>query len=68
MSGSQLAVEYESMADRRELYAKYGIAAEAAQLFETELGTLLLALRGLENDWHLVPDGAAAKAVLDWLG
>jgi hypothetical protein len=65
MSGSQLEVEYGGMADRHELYAKYGIAAEAAQLFETELGTLLLALRGLENDWHLVPDGAAAKAVLD---
>jgi hypothetical protein len=65
MSGSQLEVEYESMADRHELYAKYGIAAEAAQLFETELGTLLLALRGLENDWHVVPDGAAARKVLD---
>lgn len=65
MSVSQLQVEYEGMADRQELYAKYGIAAEAAQLFETELSTLLLALRGLENDWHLVPDGAAAREVLD---
>lgn len=65
MSGPQLEVEYEGMADRHELYAKYGIAAEAAQLFETELGTLLLALRGLENDWHLVSDGAAARDVLD---
>lgn len=53
------------MADRHELYAKYGIAAEAAQLFETELGTLLLGLQGLENDWHLLPDGAAALEVLE---
>jgi hypothetical protein len=65
MSGSQLTVEYEGMGGRHELYAKYGIAAEAAQLLETELGTLLLALRGLESDWYLVPDGVAAKAVLD---
>jgi len=65
MSGSQLEVEYEGMADRHELYAKYGIAAEAAQLFETELGTLLLCLRALENNWHIVSDGAAAREVLD---
>lgn len=65
MSGSQLEAGYEGMADRRELYAKYGIAAEAAQLFETELGTLLLGLRGLENDWHVLPDGAAAREALE---
>jgi hypothetical protein len=65
MIGSQLEVEYEAMAARYELYTKYGIAAEAAQLFETELGTLLLALRGLENDWHIIPDGVAAREVLD---
>ncbi|WP_343343453.1 hypothetical protein WJT74_07895 [Sphingomicrobium sp. XHP0239] len=65
MSGSQLEVEYEGMANRHELYAKYGIAAEAAQLFETELGTLLLGLSGLENDWHVWPDGVAAREVLD---
>lgn len=64
MSGSQLEVEYEGMANRHELYAKYGITAEAAQLFETELSTLLLALRGLENGWHVVPDGAAAQEAL----
>lgn len=62
---SQLAVEYNSMAERYELYAKFGIAAEAAQLFETELGTLLLALRGLENNWHVTPDGDAARQMLD---
>ena len=65
MRGSQLEVEYEGMADRHELYAKYGIAAEAAQLFETELGTLLLGLRGLDEGWHLVPDGEAAREILD---
>lgn len=65
MSGSQLEVEYEGMAHRHELYAKYGIAAETAQLFETELGTLLLCLRALENGWHFVPDGEAAREVLN---
>ena len=65
MSGSQLEAEYEGMADRYELYAKYGIAAEAAQLFETELGTLLLGVRGLHEGWHILPDGEAARVVLD---
>lgn len=64
---SQLTVEYENMAERHELYAKFGIAAEAAQLFETELSTLLLCLRALENGWHLLPDGESAKAALDEL-
>jgi hypothetical protein len=62
---SQLGVEYESMAERHELYAKFGIAAEAAQLFETELSTLLLCLRALEEGWHVVPDGESAKVALD---
>ena len=53
------------MKDRHELYAKFGIAAEAAQLFETELGTLLLALRGLENGWNVIPDGQAALKVVN---
>lgn len=65
MSNSQLSVEYNCMEDRRELYAKFGIAAEAAQLFETELGTLLLCLKALDNNWHSVPDGAAARTLLD---
>lgn len=52
------------MATRDELYAKFGITAEAAQLFETELGTLVLSLRGLENGWHVVPDGNMAKVML----
>lgn len=53
------------MATRNELYAKFGITAEAAQLFETELGTLILGLRGLENGWHLVADGERAREALD---
>jgi hypothetical protein len=65
MSTSQLDVEYKSMRERHELYAKFGIAAEAAQLFETELGTLLLCLRALDNGWHIVPDGGAAQQVLN---
>lgn len=52
------------MATREELYAKFGITAEAAQLFETELGTLLLCAQGLENGWHVVPDGASGRDLL----
>ena len=37
------------MASREQVYAKLGITAEAAQLLETELGTLHLAQCGLEN-------------------
>lgn len=53
------------MATRDELYAKFGITAEAAQLFETELGTLILGLRGLENGWHVVANGERAREALD---
>jgi hypothetical protein len=52
------------MATRDDLYAKFGITAEAAQLFETELGTLLLCLQAQRERWHEMPDGAAA-AFLD---
>ena len=41
------------MATREEVYAKFGLTAEAAQLFETELGTMLLAREGEERGWHL---------------
>ena len=37
------------MATREEVYAKFGLTAEAAQLFETELGTILLAREGEER-------------------
>lgn len=53
------------MATREELYAKFGITAEAGQLFETELGTLLLYSKGLEHGWHVAPNGEKAGAVLD---
>jgi hypothetical protein len=53
------------MAARDDVYAKFGITAEAAQLFETELGTLLLCARGLQNGWHVKPDGASAQIALD---
>ncbi|HLN31361.1 MAG TPA: hypothetical protein VK395_26710 [Gemmataceae bacterium] len=33
-----------------DVYRKFGEVAEAAQLLETELGTILLSLRGLEHD------------------
>lgn len=52
------------MASRDELYAKFGITAEAAQLFETELGTLLLCARGLANGWHVVPDCESGRDLL----
>ncbi len=52
------------MATRDQLYAKFGITAEAAQLFETELGTLLLCARGLESGWHVIPDGESAGDLL----
>lgn len=43
------------MATRDELYAKFGITAEAAQLFETEIGTLLLGVKGKDERWHTNP-------------
>lgn len=52
------------MATRDELYAKFGVTAEAAQLFETELGTLILYVRGLEEGWYAEPDGDAAMRLL----
>ncbi len=53
------------MATRDELYAKFGITAEAAQLFETELGSLLLCARGLEHGWHHEADPDEARKLLD---
>lgn len=52
------------MATRDALYAKFGITAEAAQLFETELGTVLLYARGFENGWQAEPDGERALKFL----
>lgn len=52
------------MTTRDELSAKFGITAEAAQLFETELGTLLLCATGPDGGWHVVPDGQRARDLL----
>ena len=48
------------MATREQVYSKFGLAAEAAQLFETDLGTMALALEGWKNQWHLAPDATKA--------
>lgn len=53
------------MATRDELYAKFGITAEAAQLFETKIGTLLLLVSAIENGWHVTPDPVNARKALD---
>lgn len=53
------------MATREEVYGKFGITAEAAQLFETELITLLLTTRGLNEAWHVSPNPEAARKALD---
>jgi hypothetical protein len=49
------------MVTREDVYAKFGLTAEAAQLFETELGTMLLAREGEERGWHFNADPQAAK-------
>jgi hypothetical protein len=41
------------------------ITAEAAQLCETELGTLILYVQGVSSDWRAVPDPESAQAALD---
>lgn len=53
------------MATRNELYAKFGITAEAAQLFETELGKLLLSVNAIENGWYVAPTPMSARKALD---
>ena len=53
------------MATRDEVYAKFGITAEAAQLFETDLNTLLFAAQGLNEGWHVQPNPDAAQKLAD---
>lgn len=53
------------MATRDELSAKFGITAEAAQLFETELGTLLLAVTCKSKRWAEMPDPEGARDLHD---
>lgn len=62
---SQTGLTVLHMATRTQLYAKFGITTGAAQLFETELATLLLWSHGLEHGWHVAPDGRQARTVLD---
>ena len=52
------------MASRDELYAKFGITAEAAQLFETEIGTLLLSIKGEQQEWHINSERTLAEEFL----
>src|SRR5262245_4737102 len=53
------------MATRDEVYCKFGITAEAAQPFETDLNTLLLAAHGLNEGWHVQANPEAAKKMAD---
>jgi hypothetical protein len=53
------------VASRDDLYCKFGITAEAAQLFETELGSLLLAAQGAKKGWHVQPDPERGRKLLD---
>ena len=53
------------MATREDVYCKFGLAAEAGQLFETELGTLLLGVEGLERGWSGKPEPEEARKFLD---
>ena len=53
------------MASRDQLYAKLGITAEAAQLFETALGTVVLASKGHNNNWYVEQDPKAAAMALE---
>jgi hypothetical protein len=48
------------MASRDDVYLKFGLTAEAAQLFETDLGTVLLGLVGESKGWHLNPNPTEA--------
>jgi hypothetical protein len=52
------------LATRDELYAKFGITAEAAQLFEVELGSLLLCARAIEQGWNFKADPDKARKLL----
>jgi hypothetical protein len=53
------------MASRDDVYCKFGITAEAAQLLETSLGTLLLGVEGMQKGWHTLPQPEEAAAALE---
>lgn len=48
-----------------DVYRKFGEAAEVAQLIETELGTLLLQVRGVDEGLLDKPNPARASDILD---
>lgn len=52
------------MATRDEVHAKYGAAMEAAQMFEAEVGLLILCVESLEKGLYREPDRAAAKDLI----
>jgi len=52
------------MATRLEVYEKFGLAAEAGQLLETELITAILSLEALERGWIEEPNATHATKVL----
>jgi|HubBroStandDraft_2_1064218.scaffolds.fasta_scaffold82541_2 hypothetical protein len=47
-----------------DVYRKFGETAEAVQLLETDLGTLLLIARAVDKDLIQKPDSACAEKVL----
>jgi len=47
------------------MYRQFGLASEAAQLLETELGTILLEIKASQNNLFLSPDPEIAKKILD---
>jgi hypothetical protein len=53
------------MPSLNEVYEKFGYAAEAAQLFETEIINILRALSVLEHSLHKRPNRALAKKIFD---
>lgn len=53
------------MASRDDVYLKFGVTAEAAQLLETSLGTLLLGVQGFQKGWHALPQPEEATAALE---
>lgn len=51
------------MSNLNDVYRKFGEVAEAAQLLETELGTLLLSVYGAENDLFAGDKGELATEI-----
>lgn len=55
------------MAKRKKLYAKFGRTAEVGQLFETALTSIMLILKGHEEDWFATQNPEDAKLFADSL-